>query len=86
MTPFGQRSVSVLFEDVSAVEMALVVEVIVDGGVDESEFLQGLDVSEPRNRLFSSSEGLMGVFGSIVEPLTANLKTRDSYIFHRSPV
>ena len=39
-----------MFENVAAVEMALVAEVVVDRGVDGSEFLQGLEVSEPRHR------------------------------------
>ena len=41
-----------MFENVAAVEMALVAEVVVDRGVDGSEFLQGLEVSEPRHRPF----------------------------------
>ena len=44
--PLGQRSGSGLFEYVAVVEMALVVEVGIDRGMDGGEFLQGLDVSE----------------------------------------
>ena len=44
--PLGQGSGSGLIEFVAAVEMA------VDQGMNGSEFLQGLDVSETRHRLF----------------------------------
>ena len=46
--PLGQRSGSGLFEYVAVVEMALVVEVGIDRGMDGGEFLQGLDVSDTR--------------------------------------
>ena len=59
LLPLDEGSGSSLFENVSAVEMALVVEVVVDRGMDRSEFLQGLDVSEPSHRAFSSSERLV---------------------------
>ena len=59
MTPFGQGGGSGLFESIAAVEMALVVEMVVDRGVNGGEFLQGLDVSEPSHCPFPSSEGLM---------------------------
>ena len=36
--------------------MAFLVEVIVNVGVDRGEFLQGLHLSEPEHRPFSSSE------------------------------
>ena len=44
--PLGQGSGSSLFENIAAVEMALVVEMAVDRSMDGGEFLQGLDVSE----------------------------------------
>ena len=46
MTPPGQGGGSVLLENVAAVEMALVVEVVVSPGVDGGGFLHGLYVSE----------------------------------------
>ena len=55
-----------LFENVAAVEVALVVEVIVDRGMHSGEFLQGLDVSEPRHRPLPPSKRLMRVFGPVV--------------------
>src|SRR5665809_108018 len=59
LTPLGQRGEAVLLEDVAAVEAAIVVEVIVDRGVDGGEFLQGLDVPEFRHCPFPSSERLV---------------------------
>ncbi len=76
MTPFSERGSTVLFEDVAAVEVAVLVEVfevVVDLGVGGGEFLQGLYISELRHRSFSSSERLVGILGSIVEPPTALL-------------
>ena len=46
MTPLGQGGGSALFENVAAGEMPLVVEMVVDRGMDGGEFLQGLYVSE----------------------------------------
>ena len=41
LTPLGHGGGSVLFENIAAVEMAVVVEMVVDRGVDGGEFLQG---------------------------------------------
>ncbi len=59
LTPFGQSGRSVLLEEISAVEMAVLVEMIVDRGVSGSELLQGFDVSEPGHRALPSSKRLM---------------------------
>ena len=59
LTPLGQRGGAALLEGVAGVEVAVEIEVVVDRGVDGSEFLQGLDVPEPGHRSFSSSERLM---------------------------
>src|SRR5680860_1609060 len=59
LTPLGRRGGAVLLEDVAAAEAAIVVEVIVDRGVDGGEFLQGLDVPEFRHCPFPSSERLV---------------------------
>jgi hypothetical protein len=48
--PFGQGGSAVLLEDIATVEVAVVVEVVVDWGVGGSEFLQGLYVPELRHR------------------------------------
>ena len=68
--PFSERGSAVLLEDIAAVEVAVLVKVVVDRGMDGGEFLQGLYISELRHRSFSSSERLVGILGSIVEPPT----------------
>jgi hypothetical protein len=73
LTPLGQSSRATLFENIATVEMAVLVEVVVERGMGGGEFLQGLYVSEPRHRSFSSSERLVRILGSIVEPPTALL-------------
>ena len=59
LTPLGQRGGAVPLEDVASAEVAIVVKVIVDRGVDGGEFLQGLDVPEFRHCPFPSSERLV---------------------------
>ena len=86
MTPLGQGGGSVLFESIAAVEMAVVVKMVVDRGVDGGEFLQGLDVSEPRHRPFPSSERLVRVLGPVVEPTTAGLGVRITNHLQRCPI
>ena len=55
LTPFGDSGGAVQFEIIAAVEMAFLVEVVMDGGVDGSEFLQTSHASETQHRSFSSS-------------------------------
>ena len=86
MTPLGQGGGSVLFESIAAVEMAVVVKMVVDRGVDGGEFLQGLDVSEPRHRPFPSSERLVRVLGPVIEPTTAGLGVRITDHLQRRPI
>ena len=59
LTPFSERGGAVLLEGIAAVEVAVLVEVIVDRGMGGGKFLQGFDVPELRHRAFSSSERLM---------------------------
>ena len=59
LTPFGQSGRSVLLEEIPAVEVAILVEVVVDRGVNGGELLQSLDVPELRHRALSSSKRLM---------------------------
>ncbi len=42
---FGERGRAVLFEVIAAVEVAILVDVIVDEGMGGGEFLQGLYIS-----------------------------------------
>ena len=59
LTPLGQSGRTVLFEDMAAVEVTVVVEVVVDRGVRGGKFLQGFDVPELRHSTLSSPEWLM---------------------------
>jgi hypothetical protein len=59
LTPFGQRGSAIFFEGFAAVEVALLIEVVVKRGMDGSELLQGLYVSEFRHRPLSSPERLV---------------------------
>ncbi len=68
LTPFGQCGRTVLLENIAAVEVAVVVEMIVDRGMGGGEFLQGLYVPELCHRTLSSPEWLVRILGPIVEP------------------
>ena len=59
LTPISKRSGAVLFEDIAAVEVTFLVEVIVDRSMGGGEFLQGFDVPELRHRTLSSSKRLV---------------------------
>ncbi len=61
LTPFSERGSAAQLEDIAAVEVAVLVEVVVDRGMGGGEFLQGLYISELRHRSFSSSERLVGI-------------------------
>ena len=56
LAPLGQGSGAVLLEDVAAVEVAILVEVVVKRGMDGSELLKGLHVPELRHRQLSSPQ------------------------------
>ncbi len=83
LTPFSERGSAVLLGDRAAVEVAVVVEVVVDRGMGGGEFVQGLYVPELRHRSFSSPERLVGILGSIVEPPTALLIGSIADYLHR---
>ncbi len=74
------------FVHISAVEMTVLVEVIMDRSMGGGEFLQGLYVSEFRHRAFSSSERLVGILGSIVEPTSTLLIGSIADYLHRRSV
>ena len=59
LTPLGQGCRAVLLEDVTAIEVAVEIEVIMDRGMDGSELLQGLYVSEFCHCSLSSPEWLV---------------------------
>ena len=59
LTPFSERGRTVLFEDVAGVDVAVVVEVVVDRGMGGGKLLVSFHVPELRHRLFSSSDWLV---------------------------
>ena len=59
--------------------MAFQVKVVVDGGMEGREFLKGLHVPEFGHRRFPSSEWLVRVFRSIIEPAPAHMSSFRTY-------
>ena len=86
LPPLGQSSGAVVLENVAAVEVAVLVEVVVKRGMDGSELLKCLHVPELRHRPLSSSKRLMRVFGPVVEPATALLSAGVTDHLHRRTV
>ena len=66
--------------------MVSVVGMIADRGMDGGEFMQSLNVSEPRHHPFPLSKGLMCVIGSIAELTLDLLASLVADHLHRSPV
>ena len=56
LTPFGKSGGAVQFEVVPAVEVAFLIEEIVDGRMDGGEFLETSHPPESLHRPFSSSQ------------------------------
>ena len=54
LTPLGQGGGTVLSEHVAAIEVAVVIEMIMDRGVDGGKLLQSLYIPELRHRALSS--------------------------------
>src|SRR5680860_1269027 len=86
LTPLGQGGRTVLLEDIAAVEVTVLVEVIVDRSMGGGKLLEGFHVPEPLHRSFSSSERLVGIFHPVVEPTTAGLVGRITDHIHRCAV
>ena len=59
VTPLGQGGGSAVCETVAAIELAWVVAIGVDRGMDGGAFLQGLDVSDPSHGPFPPSTGVL---------------------------
>ena len=66
LSPFSKHRVAALTEVSPTDEMAVEVEVVVDGGVGGNEFLERGIASEKLHGTLSSSERLMGILGPIV--------------------
>jgi hypothetical protein len=75
-----------MFENITAVEVALVVEKVVDRGMDGGKFLEGANVLELQHRFFPSPEWLVRVLCPIVEPTTTFLVGGVAHHFHRRAV
>ncbi len=59
LAPLGQGGGTVLSEDVAAIEVTVLIEMIMDRGVDGGKLLQSFYVPKLRHRTLSSSERLM---------------------------
>jgi hypothetical protein len=59
LPPLSQSDRAFLFEDGTAVEVAVLMEVVLNRDVNGGKFLQGPDVPEFRHGTLSSSERLM---------------------------
>ena len=68
LTPLGESSGTVLLEEVSGGEAALVVEVVRDRGMDGGEFLKTSHASEAEHCSLPSSKRKVRVLCAIVEP------------------
>jgi hypothetical protein len=73
LAPFGQSGSAVMFKNITAVQMALLVEKVMDRGMDGGEFLEGAGVPELGHRFFSPSERLVRILCPIVKPTAAFL-------------
>ena len=61
--------------EVSADEVAFLIEEVVDRAVDGGEFLKRLHPEKPLHRPFSSSEGLVGILDPVGQPASGLLAT-----------
>ena len=82
LLPLGKCCGSVELEVVARVEVTLLVEVIVDRGVNRRELLQALHSSKAQHCMFSSPKGKVGIFCTIVPPSTRVLATGVSHDLH----
>ena len=71
MAPLGQSGRAALLEYVATVEVTVLAEMIVNGGVSGSKFLLGLDIPEPSHCALSSSEQREAELDQIKIKLTA---------------
>ncbi len=59
LAPFGQSSGAVLLENIAAVELTVLIEMVVNRSMSGGKLLQSFDVSEPSHRALSSAERLV---------------------------
>jgi len=85
-TPLGESGSAVDLEILTDVEVALLIEEIVDRGVDGSEFLQCSHAPEAEHRPLPSSERLMRILGTIVHPAASLLPVANAELAKRGTV
>ena len=84
--PLRQRGGASCFVEIAADEMAFVVEMVVDRGMDGAELLEGVHPSKPQHGPLLSSERLMGVLGPVVQPTACFLDAGVADLLHGSAV
>jgi hypothetical protein len=73
LAPLSKSSASIELEIVSWVEVALLIEMVVDWRVDGSELLQTSHPSEAEHGAFSSSKRQVEILSLIIEPAASFL-------------
>src|SRR5208337_5112189 len=81
--PLGQCRRASLLVDLTGDEMALLIEMVVDLGVNRAELLQRLRTSKPLHRSFSSSKRLVRILRPIVEAAADLVPIGVAQLFHR---
>ncbi|GJL89843.1 MAG: hypothetical protein DHS20C03_35520 [Minwuia thermotolerans] len=80
LSPFSKRRIAALPEVGPIGEMAIEVELVVNGGVNGDEFLKRSVASEPLHGSFPLSERLMGIFRPVVQPPGGVLATGNAEV------
>ena len=81
--PFRRCGRASLLVNLPGDEMALLIEMVVDLGVNRAELLQRLHTSKPLHRPLSSSKRLMRILRPIVEAATDLVSIGSADLFHR---
>jgi hypothetical protein len=68
LAPLSESGSTVKLEIVPAVERALLIEMVVDGGMNGDEFLQTSHAAEPLHGSLRSSKRKVGILSPIVQP------------------
>jgi hypothetical protein len=86
LAPLSESGATVKLEIVPAVERALLIEMVVDGGMNCDEFLQTLDAAEPLHASLRSSKRNVGILSPIVQPAASFLLVGIADFLHRRTV
>ena len=84
-TPLGESGGAVGLEILSAVEGALIVEMVEDGSVDGSELLQCSHPPAAKHCPFPPSERLVRILRTVVGPAASFLPVADTKFIEGSP-